>query len=98
VPSDGVDVAAITRVAEATARLQDFTRRLMAGFHGWPVLSHGVYDFENTTSMTYRGSMTEAAAVAFTDALMNAPLAPDGGVFAVPPSGFCDSGTVLIRA
>jgi hypothetical protein len=80
-------------VAEATNRIHDFTRRLMGGFHGYPVLSHGVYDYENTTSKTYRYQMTEADAVAFTDHVMNAPLPLDEGVAAIRPSGFCDLGT-----
>lgn len=80
--------------AAAAVRLQDFTRRLMNGLHGYPILSHGAYDYENTTSKTYRYAMSEQDAIAFTDAVMNAPLEPDEGVLAVRPSGFCDGGTV----
>lgn len=81
-------------IDEATARMQDYTRRLGGpGFHGWPTLELGVVDYENTTSLTYRYQMTEESACAFTDALMGAPLEPDGGVYAVPPTGFADGGT-----
>ena len=75
------------------ARLQDYTRRLMAGFHGYPILPGGVIDFENTTTKTYSSTMSEAQGVSFTDALMNAPLDPDEGVRAVRPAGFMDAGT-----
>jgi hypothetical protein len=43
------------------------------------VLSHGVYDFENTTTKTYQGEMTEGDAVAFANAMFAAPLVPDQG-------------------
>jgi hypothetical protein len=75
-------------------RIADWTRRLMAGFHGYPILSEGVIDFENTTTRTFRNEWTEAQGVAYTDALMNAPLAPDGGVLSVRPAGYCDGGSV----
>ena len=79
---------------EATNRLQDFTRRLGGPqFHGYPTLEFGVVDYENTTSLTFRNQMSEADAVAFTDYMVNAPLEPDGGVYAVPPTGFADGGT-----
>lgn len=79
---------------DSTNRIHDFTRRLMGGFHGYPILSHGVYDFENTTSKTYRNEWTEDQAVKFTDYVMNAPLPPDEGFNAIRPTGFCDGGTV----
>jgi hypothetical protein len=81
-------------VQEATNRMQDFTRRLGGPqFHGYPTLEFGVLDYENVTSLTYRYRTSEENAVAFTDEIMNAPLAPDGGVYAVPPSGFGDGGS-----
>ncbi len=85
-------------VDAATARLQDFTRRLMAGFHNYPILSHGVIDFENTTSKTYRGQMGESEAKRITDAMVGAPLEPDEGVYAVAPTGFMDGGDPSILA
>lgn len=72
-------------------RIADFTRRFMHG------LGIDVYDFENTTSKTFRNEWTEAQGVAFTDALMNAPLVPDprfGNVMSVRPAGFCDGGSI----
>lgn len=80
-------------VQDATNRIHDFTRRLMGGFHGYPILSHGVYDYENSTSKTYRFQMSEGDAVGFTNMLMNAPLPEDEGFAAIRPSGFCDGGT-----
>lgn len=74
-------------------RIADWTRRLMNGMHGYPILSEGVVDFENTTSKTFRGEWREAQAIAYTDALLNAPLTPDGGIMSVRPNGFCDGGT-----
>src|SRR5262245_50268918 len=81
-------------VDEAAARIADYTRRLMGGMNGYPILSHGVYDYENTTSKTYRYEWTEQQAVDFTDGVMNAPLVPDGGFMSIKPSGFCDLGSV----
>jgi len=75
-------------------RIADWTRRLMAGFHGYPILSHGVINFEDTTSRTYRNEWTEKQGTDFNDALMNAPLAPDEGVMSVRPAGYGDGGTV----
>lgn len=81
-------------INDAIARMQDFTRRLGGpGFHGYPTLELGVVDFENTTSLTYRWQMSESDAVAFTDAMVTAPLYEDDGVAAVPPTGFGDGGT-----
>jgi hypothetical protein len=81
-------------IEDAAARLQDFTRRLGGPqFHGYPTLELGVNVYECTTSLTYRGQMSESQGKAFTDALMNAPLEPDDGVHAVPPTGFGDGGT-----
>lgn len=81
-------------INENIARVQDFTRRLMAGMNGYPILSHGVNVYELTTSRTYRYEWTEQQAVAVTDAIMNAPLAFDGSWQAVKPNGFGDSGTI----
>lgn len=74
-----------------TVRIADFTRRFM---HGMGV---DVYDFENSTTKTFRDEWTEAQGIAFTDALMNAPLVPDprfGNVLSVCPAGFCDGGSI----
>lgn len=81
------------RAEIVAARLADFTRRLMAGFHGYPILSDGVYVFELTTTKTFRYEWSEAEAVRVADAVLHAPLEPDGGVFSVTPAGFCDGGS-----
>lgn len=81
-------------VQHGQERMADWTRRLMAGFHGYPILSDGVVDFENTTSRTFRDEWSEVQGVWFTDALMNAALVPDAGVRSVRPSGFGDGGSV----
>lgn len=81
-------------IDDAATRLQDFTRRLMGGYHGYPVLSHGVYDFENSTSKTYRYEWTEQQGIQFTNDMMNYPLLPEeDGFMAIKPTGFCDGGT-----
>jgi hypothetical protein len=83
-------------LVQGQVRIADWTRRLMGGFHGYPILSDGVYDFENTTTKTFRDEWTEAQGVAYTDALMNTPLVPDGsgpGAMSIRPSGFNDGGS-----
>lgn len=81
--------------AEAAARMADFTRRLGGpGMNGYPTLQYGVNFFEATTTKTYRGEWTEAQGVAFTNAVLAVPMAPDGGVMSVPATGFGDGGTV----
>lgn len=84
----------VVGIQESINRIQDFTRRLGGPqFHGYPTLELGVVDYENTTSLTYRYQMSEEDAAGFTNDVMNATLEPDGGVYAVPPTGFADSGT-----
>lgn len=79
---------------DVAARLADYTRRLGGPqFHNYPTLTHGVVVFELTTSKTYRGELTEAQGVAYTDAVLAVPMAPDGGVMSVPATGFLDGGT-----
>ncbi len=77
-------------------RVQDYTRRLMAGMNGYPILSDGVFLFELTTSKTYRYEWTEAQGIAVTDHLMSTELKADTGVMAIRPSGWCDGGTAVV--
>lgn len=80
--------------AQVAARVADYTRRLGGpGWHGYPTLSDGINLFELTTSKTFWDGMTEAEGVAYTDAVRACPMAPDGGVWSVPVTGFLDGGT-----
>src|SRR5258708_4591219 len=79
--------------SDVAARLADFTRRLGGPrFHGYPTLSHGIVLAELTTSRTYR-DWSETRGIAYSDAVRARPMATDGGVLSVFPTGYLDGVT-----